>query len=428
VTPATTPLKDMCELVVDCPLFTPDWTASGYIVIRNQNIRNGRLDLTDPSYTHKQDFDRRNRRAKPQSGDIIFTREAPMGEVCLVPAGLECCIGQRQVLLRPKRDVDGKYLFYALRSNFVRHQIFWNEGTGSTVSNVRIPILEALKIPRLGSSEKSIGNLLGALDDKIDLNHRMNLTLEAMARAIFKDWFVDFSPTRAKMEGRTPYYTPEVWRLFPDRLDDEGKPEGWQFSPLGAVARHMRATISPSLSPEELFDHYSIPAFDSGQSPVREFGNGILSNKTIIPTGAVLLSKLNPEISRVWLVDVDATVRSICSTEFLVLLPSVPSDRAMLYCLLTERAFKQRLEGMVTGTSRSHQRVVPDAVLAVDVVIAPRPVMDAFHSVVSPMLSQVLANRAESRTLARTRDLFLPKLMSGEIHVKDAAKIAQAAL
>jgi type I restriction enzyme S subunit len=170
VTAATTSLKDMCELVVDCPHFTPDWTASGYIVIRNQNIRNGRLDLSDASYTHRQDFDRRNRRAKPRSGDIIFTREAPMGEVCIVPAGLECCIGQRQVLLRPKREVDGKYLFYALRSNFVRHQIFWNEGTGSTVSNVRIPVLEALKIPRLGSSEKSIGDLLGALDDKIDLN------------------------------------------------------------------------------------------------------------------------------------------------------------------------------------------------------------------------------------------------------------------
>jgi type I restriction enzyme S subunit len=161
---------------------------------------------------------------------------------------------------------------------------------------------------------------------------------------------------------------------------------------------------------------------------VREFGKGILSNKTIVPTDAVLLSKLNPEIGRVWPVDADATLRSICSTEFLVLLPTAPSDRAMLYCLMTERTFKQRLEGMVTGTSKSHQRVIPDAVLALDVVTAPRPVMDAFHSIVSPTLGQLVANRAESRTLARTRDLLLPKLMSGEIRMKDAEKIAEPAL
>ena len=77
---------------------------------------------------------------------------------------------------------------------------------------------------------KSIASILGALDDKIDLNRRMNETLEAMARAIFKDWFVDFGPTRAKMEGGAPYLAPEIWALFPDRLDDEGKPEGWQYS------------------------------------------------------------------------------------------------------------------------------------------------------------------------------------------------------
>ena len=76
--------------------------------------------------------------------------------------------------------------------------------------------------------QTAIASILGALDDKIDLNRRMNETLEAMARAIFKDWFVDFGPTRAKMEGRAPYLAPEIWALFPDRLDDEGKPEGWR--------------------------------------------------------------------------------------------------------------------------------------------------------------------------------------------------------
>jgi type I restriction enzyme, S subunit len=106
---ASNTLDDMCELIIDCPHFTPEWTTSGYLVIRNQNIRDGRLDLSERSYTHLEDFERRIRRAKPQAGDIIFTREAPMGEVCLVPEGLECCVGQRQVLLRPARNVDHRY-------------------------------------------------------------------------------------------------------------------------------------------------------------------------------------------------------------------------------------------------------------------------------------------------------------------------------
>ena len=84
-------------------------------------------------------------------------------------------------------------------------------------------------IPATRSDQRAIASILGALDDKIDLNRRMNETLEAMARAIFKDWFVDFGPTRAKMEGGAPYLAPEIWALFPDRLDDEGKPEGWKM-------------------------------------------------------------------------------------------------------------------------------------------------------------------------------------------------------
>ena len=158
---STSTVDEMCELVVDCPHFTPEWTESGFVVIRNQNIRNGRLNLDDRSYTDEKDFLRRVKRAKPRTGDVIFTREAPMGEVCRVPEGLECCLGQRQVLLRPKPGLSGRYLFYALQSPYVRHQIFWNEGTGSTVSNVRIPALKALKIPR-STDEEAIAALRAA--------------------------------------------------------------------------------------------------------------------------------------------------------------------------------------------------------------------------------------------------------------------------
>src|SRR5260221_2248627 len=98
-------LGDVCERIVDCPHSTPKWTDHGFIVLRNQNIRNGRLDLSSPSYTDAKHYKHRINRAKPVAGDIIFTREAPMGEVCIIPDGLQCCVGQRQVLLRPAKTI-----------------------------------------------------------------------------------------------------------------------------------------------------------------------------------------------------------------------------------------------------------------------------------------------------------------------------------
>ncbi len=189
-------LEDICEAIIDCPHSTPVWTESGVIVLRNQNIRNGRLDLSQPSYTDEAHFVERTKRAKPVEGDLVITREAPMGEVCMIPAGLRCCLGQRMVLLRPDRaKVEPRYLLYALQSPAVQHEIGVNEGTGSTVSNLRIPLLKALSIPiRLLPEQRAIAHILGTLDDKIELNRRMNETLEAMARALFKSWFVDFDP------------------------------------------------------------------------------------------------------------------------------------------------------------------------------------------------------------------------------------------
>src|SRR5574337_1059310 len=200
------PLRELCTLIADCPHSTPVWTESGYVVIRNQNIKNGRLDLSTPSFTDAEHFAHRIRRAKPTAGDIIFTREAPMGEVCMVPPGLECCVGQRQVLLRPnRRVVDGRFLLFALQSPHVQHEIGWNEGTGSTVSNVRIPVLEALRIPTPSlETQRKIGGVLGAIDDRIDLLRQTNATLESIAQALFKSWFIDFDPVRAKAEGRAP--------------------------------------------------------------------------------------------------------------------------------------------------------------------------------------------------------------------------------
>ncbi|EJO46328.1 Type I restriction modification DNA specificity domain protein, partial [Enterobacter sp. SST3] len=122
-----------------------------------------------------------------------------MGEVCLIPEGIDCCLGQRQVLLRANSEIDPYYLFWALQSPYVQHQISWNEGTGTTVSNVRIPVLKDLKIPRLGEHESWIAKTMTSLALKSQINEKINQTLEQMAQALFKSWFVDFEPVKTKM-------------------------------------------------------------------------------------------------------------------------------------------------------------------------------------------------------------------------------------
>jgi type I restriction enzyme, S subunit len=421
-------LSDLCSAVVDCPHSTPIWTESGVVVLRNQNIRDGRLDLSAPSFTDEAHYQDRIKRAAPEPGDLVITREAPMGQVCMIPDGLRCCLGQRMVLLRPEpAKVNGRYLAYALQSREVQHEIGVNEGTGSTVSNVRLPILRSLPIPcPPKEDQEAIAHILGSLDDKIELNRRMNETLEAMARALFKSWFVDFDPVRAKAEGRDPGLPEELAGLFPDRLVESklGEiPEGWKVGCFGDIAAEVREGESPMASPDVMFHHYSIPAFDQGRSSALELGATIKSNKWVVPPGVVLVSKLNPEIDRVWLVDVAPGDRAVCSTEFLVLESRAPFERTYLYCQARSTPFRRELQGMVTGTSKSHQRVRPASLMAIPVLLPPEPVLDAFARCSASWLESTLERQSEAYNLALLRDALLPKLISGELRVTAIAAV-----
>ena len=408
----TNSLEEMCELIVDCPHFTPEWTDHGYLVIRNQNIRNGRLDLSNRSYTHKHDYDRRIKRAKPQPGDIVFTREAPMGEVCLLPADLECCVGQRQVLLRPRHDVDGSYLFYALQSPFVRHQIFWNEGTGSTVSNVRIPALKALLIPRLGSGERFAAECLGALDAKIELNRRMNETLEATARAIFEDWFVDFGPTRAKVEGREAYLPDDLWELFPSALDDEGNPTGWEPQSISEFARVLYG--APFASKQFNTNNVGVPLIRIRDLATHEPGvstEQVHRKGHLIEPGGILVGMDGEFRLHIWKGPKAWLNQRVCHFE-----PNRGVPRAFVAgALRSPLAFFER--GKV-GTTVIH--LGKSDIDTIEVLQPGRAVLRAFADIAEPLLDQSVNNALQGRTLAQTRELLLPKLMTGEVRAQQA--------
>lgn len=437
MTSPTATLEEMCELIIDCPHFTPEWTDSGFIVIRNQNIRDGRLDLSETSFTNKQDFERRIKRAKPRAGDIIFTREAPMGEVCMVPEGLECCVGQRQVLLRPAAGVDGRYLFFALRSEFVRHQILWNEGTGSTVSNVRIPILKALKIPRLGNAEQYIGAILGSLDDKIELNRRMNKTLEAMVQATFRDWFVDFGPTRRKIEGATDPVevmgglvanterARELAELFPASIGASGLPKGWEQSPFSEFVEIIGGGTPKTTN--NAYWNGSIPWFSVVDTPPGSSVFVFETEKTITAEG-MAESSARPIRPGTTIISARGTVGNLAvAAQEMTFNQSCYGLQGRdgvgdCYVFVASQQVVERLRSMAHGSVFS--TITRQTFDGVSLPRVSRRCFSAFEEVVGPLFERIKANGWQNRTLADTRDLLLPKLMSGEVAIQMAEVLA----
>lgn len=385
-------IRELCSVVADCPHSTPKWTANGKIVVRNNNIKHGRIDLSSPSYTDEEHFAQRIKRAKPQPGDIIITREAPIGDVGMIPENTECCLGQRMVLLRADQSVcDNFYLLYSLQSLYVQHQISWSEGTGTTVSNLRIPHLEQIRIPYLPLEQQTkISSVLRALEEKIENNRRLNDNLEQQAQAIYHERFETVSPNDL--------------------------PSDWRIVTLGEVATISNKSFNPLKEPEILLEHYSIPAFDEARFPVFELSTSIKSNKFIIDASCFMISKLNPTTKRVWK-PYCLTGNAVCSTEFIVYKAKDKTITDFLYSVIDSNSFSDFMCSHVTGSTGSRQRTTPSDTLSYELILPSEDELAEFQSLVSPMYAQIRINAIENDRLKRLRDSLLPKLMSGEIDV-----------
>ena len=429
----TISVEDACELVVDCPHSTPRWTDSGVVVLRNENIRKGRLTLSKPSFTDEEHYLGRVRRAKPRAGDIVFTREAPIGEVCMIPDGLRCCLGQRQVLLRPSERYCGKFMLYALQGPFAQRQIMWNEGTGSTVSNVRIPALKALRLPypEIEIQERRAG-VLASLDDCIDHNRTLIVNLERVAGSLYESWFVEFNPVRANAAGVfSQVMDSDLARLFPDQFVDSAigeVPKGWDAVPLSLLVALDTTSAKPFEQPDHEFAHFSIPALDSAGIPVLELGSNIASNKYVVKPGSILVSKLNPSRWRCWLPDPDYLgPRSVCSTEFMQFIP-VECNQDWLWGLCQSRPFKDAVLSTVGGTTGSRQRAKPNDVIAQCIIKPPSQVLEAYSEVAGPLLEKALFALREVGILSELRDLLLPRLISGKLDVGEVEAMVTEAI
>ena len=394
-----------------------------YALIRSQNVYNDSFKREGLTYINDQQASAL-RNVEVLEGDVLLNITGDsVARACQVSSDvLPARVNQHVAIVRPNSSkLEPRYLRYWLVSPEIQAMLLSWAGSGATRNALTKGMIESIEIPLPPlPTQRRIAHALGTLDDKIELNRRMNETLEEMARSLFHDWFVAFGPTRAKAEGREPYLPPEVWSLFPERLVDSELgpiPEGWEVKALGEVVEHLRDNENPQAYPDVMFSHFSIPAFDQGRSPVREHGADIKSTKTRVQPGAILLSRLNPEIERVWLVDVKQNERAVCSTEFLVLRGLPPLERGYVYCLARSRLFREQIESLVTGTSKSHQRAQAGAVLSMQLVIPTEPLIHAFERQTSVLLATSLSHRREIATLTAQRDALLPRLVSGEVRV-----------
>lgn len=350
--------------------------------------------------------------------------EAGLKYARLTAHDLPALLVQRVARLRGSDSLDQRFLYYLIGSRaFTDHVLAVQTGTAVPhISGKQIQSFEFI-LPPL-DEQQAIASVLGSLDDKIELNRRMNRTLEQMAAALFKAWFVDFEPVRAKASGAAsfPGMPQPVFDALPATFADSELgpiPDGWDVKTVSDFAKLSKDSVKPREHAEETFDHFSIPAFDSGQMPSADSGESIKSNKFTVVGGCILVSKLNPRIPRVWLPPAQTERRQIASTEFLVIVPNDEWARAYLWCQFRQPVFADDMTQRASGTSGSHQRVKPSDFMSMAIVQPPSDVAEAFASLVVPKLRLIEGNRIESRTLAEARDALLPKLLSGEVRVAE---------
>lgn len=366
-----------------------------------------------------------------QVGDVVFTSKGTVGRFAFVRPEVERFVYSPQLCYWRSLSpgcIHPRWLYYWMHSTEFQEQFKGVAGQTDMADYVSLRDQRRfwITVPE-PQVQESVANTLGALDDKIELNRRMNQTLEAMARALFKSWFVDFEPVVAKSEGRPTGLPPDLDALFPSEFEDSplGEiPRGWSAGTIHNLAAMVRQQVNPLGTPEKLFAHHSIPAYDAAGAPVLEPGSAIKSNKFSVPKGSVLVSKLNPHIPRIWLTDVQDGQTAVASTEFFVLSPKQPVCSAFLYSMMSSPEFALDLQTLVTGTSNSHQRVQPDAFMNYATVVPSGPVAETFSELAKPWLDQVLTNRKESAALRAMRDDLLPRLLSGEVEVAEVEEMA----
>ena len=423
-------LREAKVSLIDCDHRTPPSAGTGYPYVAIPQLREGRIDLTGVRRILPEHFTDWTKKAKPRTHDVVLSRRCNPGETAYVPLGLEFAVGQNLVLLR----ADGSEVYPPFLRWLVRGPEWWDQvrhflNVGAVFDSLKcadIPNFR-LHIPPL-PEQRAIVHILGTLDEKIELNRRQNETLEAIAHALFKSWFVDFTPVRARMEGRQPEGVPsEVLALFPSgfQASSSGEiPKGWEVGSILVQAK----LLSGGTPKTDRADYWNGEIPWASAKDVSQCGEMFLmsTERTITEKGlAESATQLIPALSTV-VVARGATTgrmtmfsREMAMNQTCYALQSKLDAPFALHCLLN-----QEMDTLVHSAHGSvFDTITTSTFSSSKVVLAPPSVVQAFNRVSSPVFLRLSANTGESRTLATLRDALLSKLLSGELQEKNAEKI-----
>jgi len=423
----TEPLENCLDVLLDYRGKSPTKSETGIPVLSARVVKTAGLLRPIEQTISPEYYPKWMTRGFPQPGDVVMTTEAPLGEIIqLDNETATFALGQRLVCLRGKSNkLDNTFLRYLLTSPG-QQEILASRATGTTVLGISQKSLRSMPISFPGYSEQeNIGGVLASLDAKIELNRKMNETLEAMARALFRDWFVDFGPTRARMEGTAPYLSPDLWSLFPDSLDDQGKPEGWEVCSLNHYATLNPESWTARNAPQQVayVDLANTKWGNIDRIEYYKWVDAPSRARRILRAGDTIVGTVRPGNGSFGYIGEDGLTGS---TGFAVLRPKNQRDRIFVWCAATSAENIDRLTHLADGGA--YPAVRPDAVVATETVIPSTKELDAFCHALSGNVDLMEANRAESRTLAQTRDLLLPRLMSGELRMAEAERTVEAVL
>ena len=383
---------ELCTRIIDCLHSTPKWQDKGITVIRNYNLKDGKIDCANLSFVSEEDYKERVKRAIPEESDIIISREAPMGVVGIVPKGFQCCLGQRLVLLKiDKSKCLPKYLLYTLMSEYVQLQIRRINQTGSIVSNLNISSLRELKIPLHSFEEQEkITNILSAIDDKISLNSQINQELEAMAKTLYDYWFVQFDfPDQNgkpyKSSGGKMVYHPELKREIP---------EGWGVEKLSHFL-----TIKNGKDHKHLQDG-KFAVYGSG-GIMRTVADYLYSGESILFPRKGTLNNVMYVNEKFWTVDT-------------MFYSEVNKNTSALYVFYSVKDIDFNKLNTGTGVPSMTSSILYD----LNIVVPEENILEKFNTVVKRNYETIKLNNIQNQELTQLRDWLLPMLMNGQVKVE----------
>ena len=403
-------LQDICK-VYDCPHTTAKDEGIGIPLVRTPNIGKGRLLLTNAHRVNSDIYKERTRRAIPEEDDIIIAREAPVGNAAIIQMGQKVCLGQRVVLLKPIRDrVDPNYLVYYLLSDEIQHRLRIH-ANGAVVAHLNMADIRNLPVslPSL-SEQKKTGRVLKIIDDKIELNRRINDNLEQQAQALFKSWFVDFEPFK---NGK--FVESEMGMI----------PEGWKVGTIGEYcsirsgyafkSSWWQETGTKVIKIKNITDNKTLDMSDCSY---------VSSDKTYkaidfqASPGDLIIAMTGATIGKFCIIPFHNDKIYINQRVGKFFLGNNPLDRLpFIYCCLSYEPIYNEI--ISKGQGSAQPNIGGADIANIRIILSPSTELKEFNSRLRPIFQKKMQIESELSKLSVLRDTLLPRLMSGELKIND---------